>query len=316
LPERHDVRLKVVVVTLIAMAAGSVQLPSRVVAQAQGCEQHSDWGECGVEIPVPVGISEPVSDTGGDGGAVGSAGPTVSPPCPWVTPTGANAQEGLRELFPEAPPDAVFQVQDCADANPDSPGGTQFSFGARWLPAAAAPEPVPPPSIAVALILYARVQAQMEAPVLATNPPAGASAVVDLPVFVEVTNWQGPITDGECVLGVCADLTAVPSLEFDAGEPEASLVTCDPPGSRFDLARGTAVAQASVPGACAYSYRERTGVAGRPGEWPGVVTVRWAVSWTSNVGDPPASGTFPDLTFSTASPRVVDEVQTVVTDDS
>lgn len=309
-------RLKVVVVTLFAVAAGSVQLPSRAGGQAEACEEHNDWGKCAVEIPVPVGMSEPVSDTGDGPDPVGSAGPIIRPPCPWVTATGANAQEGLRELFPEAPPDAVFQVQDCADANPDTPGGTRFSFGARWLPAAAAPEPAPPSPIAVALILYARVQAQMEAPVLATNPPAGAAAVVDLPVFVAVENWQGPITDGECVLGVCADLTAVPSLEFDPGEPQASMVTCDPPGSQFDLARGTAVAQASEPGACAYAYRERTGVAGRPGEWPGVVTVRWVVSWTSNVGDPPASGTFADLTLSTASPRVVDEVQTVVADDS
>ena len=310
-------RLKVVVVTLIAVAAGSVQFPSRAVAQAEACEQHNDWGKCAVEIPVPVGIAEPASDTTDRGDTVGSTGPTVRPPCPWVTVTGATAQEGLWELFPEAPPDAVFQVQDCADANPDNPGGTQFQFGARWLPAAAAPEPAPPPPpIAVALVLYARVQAQMDAPVLVTNPPAGAPAVVDLPVFVEVTNWQGPIADGECVLGVCVDLTAVPSLVFDPGEPQASVVTCDPPGSGFDLARGTAVAQASEPGACAYAYRERTGVAGRPGEWPGAVTVRWAVSWTSNVGDPPASGTFPDLTFSTAAERVVDEVQTVVADDS
>lgn len=306
-----------VIVVLVVVAAGVVSQPSPAAAQSTGCEQHSDRGQCIVELPVPVEVATPVvADHEIGESDANDTGPTVSPPCPWVTPTGANAQEGLRELFPEAPPDAVFQVQDCADANPDNPGGTQFSFGARWLPAAAAPEPTPPPPIAVALILYARVQAQMEAPVLATNPPAGASAVVDLPVFVEVTNWQGPITDGECVLGVCADLTAVPSLEFDPGEPQASVVACDPPGSRFDLAAGTAVAQASEPGACAYAYRERTGVAGRPGEWPGVVTVRWAVTWTSNVGDPPVSGTFPDLTLSTASPRVVDEVQTVVADDS
>jgi hypothetical protein len=192
------------------------------------------------------------------------------------------------------------------------------SGGFRWVeggPAAQA-APAPPPPVAVASVLHARVAARMEAPRVATNPPAGAAAVVDLPVFVSVENWQGEISDSDCVLGVCVEMTASPTLEWSPGEPQAPVIQCTPPGSRFDAAAGTAVAQASAPGTCAHAYQLRTGVEGRPDEWPGEVTVRWAVSWTSNVGDPPASGTFPDLTFSTASPRVVDEVQTVVADDS
>jgi hypothetical protein len=161
------------------------------------------------------------------------------------------------------------------------------------------------------MIAYARVAALMEAPRLATNPPAGAPAIVDLPVFVAVENWQGELTDSQCVLGVCVDITASPTLDFHPGESAAPVLHCDPPGTRFDAVRGDAVAQASAPGACAYPYRQRTGVGGRPGEWPGVVTVRWSVSWNSNVG---ASGSFPGLSFSTAAPRVVNEVQTVVVD--
>jgi hypothetical protein len=163
----------------------------------------------------------------------------------------------------------------------------------------------------VALIAYARVAALMEAPRLATNPPAGDPAIVDIPVFVEVENWQGQLSDSQCVLGVCVDLTASPSLEFHPGEPTAAPVRCDPPGSRFESSAGSAAAQAAAPGVCAYAYRQRTGVEGRPGEWPAEVTVRWSVSWTSNAG---VDGSFPELTFSTSAARVVNEVQTVVAD--
>jgi hypothetical protein len=221
--------------------------------------------------------------------------------------------EVSEEMLRTAPVGMVNPVQQWYTC--DNATGPQQIPGVRWVdagpgsPPAAAP--APPPSAAVALMLYARVQTLMEAPRLATNPPGGAPAIVGIPVFVSVENWQGELNDRQCVLGVCVDMTASPSLEFVPGEPEAPVIRCDPPGSQFDAARGDARAQASVPGACAYAYQQRTGVDERPAEWPAEVRVRWAVSWTSNVG---VSGTFPELTFSSSAARVVNEVQTVVAD--
>lgn len=305
----------------VVLVVASVQVASVASAQTpptepprQECERRDAWGRCDVEVPVPVGGgSNPGGGGNGDGEGGGGHGPGTRPVgCIWVTvPAGPATEENLRLLFPEAPPGAILQIRQCPDANPSNPGGTRFAMGARWLPGDAAPAPPTPDE--VALILYARVQALMEAPQLATNPPVGSPAVVDVPVFVEVTNWRGTITDSQCVLLVCVEMTATPSLEFAPGEPQAPAVVCEPPGSRFDAASGDAVAQAAVPGTCTHTYRLRTGVQSRPEQWPAEVTVRWAVSWTSNVG---VSGTFPALVFSTSAARAVDEVQTVVADSN
>ena len=305
-------RRAVAAVTLLV--TGTVLLPEAAArAQAQECARRGIWQQCIVELPVPVESSQPSGGGhGGGGSGGGSGGPAPRPVCPWVTvPAGPQTEANLRRLFPDAPPGAVLQVRDCADANPNNPGGTQFGLGARWLPPGSPTGLEPPSPTAVALTLYARVKALMQAPVLATSPPAGAPAVVELPVFVEVVNWQDQIVDNECVLAVCVQMTATPALDFSPGEPQAPVIRCTPPGTRFDAAVSDATVQASAPGACAYAYRQRTGVANRPTEWAGQVTVRWSVSWTSNVG---ASGSFPELEFIAPTPRVVNEVQTVVAD--
>jgi hypothetical protein len=157
----------------------------------------------------------------------------------------------------------------------------------------------------VATLVFARVKAEMVAPTLATDPPAGVASVVNTPVFVEVTNWQSEIVDSDCVLGVCVTMTATPSLAFDPGDGSTA-IACLPPGSRYDAARALAD---QVEGACAHVYRQRTGVEGRPAAWPGAVTVTWSVSWASNVG---VSGSYDPLSFSASLPRAVEEVSTVV----
>lgn len=298
---------------VLLMGVGVAQSHHPALAQAQECQNHGELGRCEVELPVVVGNDQSStgnSDTGAGPGQAGNGGePVQRPPCRWVTvPPGPEADANLRRLFPEAPPGSALQVRQCDDT-----GGTQFDWGSRWLPPGTATEPEPPSAQSVALTLYARVKALMQAPVLASNPPAGAPVVVELPVFVEVLNPQSTLTDRECVLGVCVDMTATPVLEFVPGEPESPVVQCSPAGSRFDPAAGDAEVQAAVPGTCAHAYRLRTGVEGRPDEWPGQVTVRWTVMWTSNVG---VSGSFPELPLSTPAPRVVNEVQTVVAESS
>jgi len=132
---------------------------------------------------------------------------------------------------------------------------------------------------------------------------------VNTPVFVEVTNWQPQITDNECVLGVCVTMTATPSLTFDPGDGSGSVV-CDPPGSRY-VPGGASLAEQAV-GACAHTYLQRTGVNGRPGAWPGSVTVTWDVNWAGGG----ATGVFGPLVFTAPFDRPVEEVSAVVVDGS
>jgi hypothetical protein len=188
------------------------------------------------------------------------------------------------------------------------PDGLQ-GMGFNWtMPGDDVPPPPPTPEeIAAGLLLEA--EAQMHAPQIAADPPEGTPAVITLPVFVQVTNWEGEFQIGpRCVLGVCVTLTATPTLTFDPGEPGSSPIECDPPGTRFDPNGPDPEVQASAPGACAHAYQARTGADGRPDEWPGEVSVTWEVAWTA--GD--AGDTLEPMTLSTPLPRAVDEVQTVV----
>ncbi|HLM64770.1 MAG TPA: hypothetical protein VK306_10770 [Acidimicrobiales bacterium] len=197
-------------------------------------------------------------------------------------------------------------VQICAGG--DGTGGLGYRLAPPDAPARAAAPPAPE---VVAATLLARVAAQMHAPEVVADPPVGTASVVSLPVFVQVTNWAGTIADSDCVLGVCVEITAVPTLTFDSGEPGTSAVECAPPGTRFDPAGPDPVVQASAAGACAHVYTMRSGAAGRPGEWPGQVIVTWDVSWAAT-GAAEAAGTFPPQSLSTPVPRAVNEVQTVV----
>jgi hypothetical protein len=218
--------------------------------------------------------------------------------------TAPTSSTELGTAFQNAYPGAVMQVYTC---------GVLGSVAVRWVPVGSGGAPLPPPTPpepgVVATLVFARVKAGMVAPTLGSDPPLGVAAVVNTPVFVEVTNWQPEIVDRDCVLGVCVSMTASPSLVFDPGDGSEA-VSCVPPGSRYDPALPL-VEQAQ--GACAHVYRLRTGAEGRPSEWLGLVTVTWNVSWTSNVG---VSGTYGPLSFSTGLPRAVEEVSTVVVEGS
>lgn len=180
--------------------------------------------------------------------------------------------------------------------------------GAQWIEPAQVPAPSP---AQVATQLRVQVAASLMDPVVATDPPEEDASIVTVPTFVSVTNWQGEVVEDGCDASgtVCVTITATPTLTFDPGEPGAQVVACEPGGTRYDPAGPPPDEQAAADGACAYPYRRRTGVAGRPTAWTASVTISWDVSWEGGG----RTGTFTDISATEVVDRQVDEVQAVVT---
>lgn len=198
---------------------------------------------------------------------------------------------GVREVPPGV--EVVWQEWHC-------PAG-QTTSNYRWVPVVT-PE-------ALAGIAYGRVVGRLPQPVVTSSPPAGTPAIIGVPSFVAVANWTGTVSDQECAGGLCVTVTATPRLVFDPGEAGAAAVSCDGAGSVYAPGAGPPEVQAAASGACAFAYRLRTGVEGRPAEWPGDVSVTWTIGWTASSG---ASGSLTSVTRSTGLPRAVSEVQTVI----
>jgi len=233
----------------------------------------------------------------------GTARPTgsASQPaaCGWSTVTEAEAASHV-DTPPPAGADVTWQAW-CIDA---ASAGATYGGPYRWVVADAPPTPAE-----IAAGLYQQIQGRMPYPVVATNPPLGMPSVVEVPVFVSVTNWQPTISVTDSVTGIPVTVTATPQLLFKPGEPGAGTKSCTGPGRRYEPGGGDLWDQARASGACAHVYLQRTGVDGRPGEWPGVVTVRWSITWSAADG---SGGSFPAVDRATAVPRAVEEVQTVV----
>ncbi len=229
----------------------------------------------------------------GDDGGNGDGG--TRPTCYWETipdiddPT-IYADFGLDEPPPGA--GIIWQSWECSD------GTVTFRF--RWIL-----EPTPGD---VAVEIRARIDGQLPAPVVVASPPLGTAAIIEVPSFVAVSNWGGTVTDSGCAGAICVTVTAAPSLRFTTGEPGRAAIECAGSGTVFDRSRPPAE-QATAAGACVHTYTKRTSVEGRPAAWPGVVSVVWSISWQANDGQ---TGVLPSITRSTAIPRAVQEVQTVV----
>ena len=236
------------------------------------------------DVPTPANPGSPPDSGGGE------------VQCYWVTIPAIDdptifADFGLPE--PPAGVEIVWQERRCSD------GSVQFDF--RWV--------IPATPANLATIARGRLVGQLPQPSVVSSPPVGTASIMGVPAFVEVTNWTGVVSESECAGGLCVTVSATPRLSFDPGEPDSSVVSCAGSGSRYDSNGDTAVVQASMPGVCAYSYRSRTGVSGRPDEWPGSVSVRWTITWVASDG---TSGTVQPVTRASALPRAVEEVQTVV----
>lgn len=174
--------------------------------------------------------------------------------------------------------------------------------GAQWFEPGEVALPTPEQ---VATTLRVEIAALLKDPVVDTDPPEGEPSILTIPTFVAVSNWQGEVGTSGCdpTGTICVAITATPTLTFGPGEPDARTITCEPGGTRFDLAGPPPDVQAAAEGACAHAYQHRTGDDG----WTATVTIAWEVTWegegdTGTLSVPDGTDTFE---------REVDEVQTV-----
>ena len=258
-------------------------------------------GNCHVDIEVPVDESGGATTTVPEG--PGGTAPLDPNRCEWHSYP-ADEQAGWRAAFPDAPPNAIFGEYHCFRDNQPLLG----PYVPEWIIDTPDPQISVSPE-AVARRLMARLETTLLRPDPVTSPPAGTPAVVGIPTFFLVANWQGEQSVGDCVGNVCVRLTGTPSLTLDPGAPDAATIDCAGRGTLYDPDGPPAADQAAAPGACAHTYNERTGVAGRPHHWDARLVVTWEVSW-SGAGQ---SGSFDPITM--LSPIVdipVTEVSTVV----
>jgi hypothetical protein len=288
----------------VTAAAGLAPVP----AAAQSCTTNpvTHVVECpkGWQLENPQDPNDDPDDTGG--GSVYDDGID----CEYVA---ADPAGWVQFVGPPPSEDAVLVFMVCyVDGRPIQ------SVGADTYPTWMVPGQEPPPNPAViANTLYNSVLARLLPPTIEADPAVGTAAILRTPTFVAVANWQGVQTDQDCLTGggvtVCVAIEAVPTLTFDPGDGR-EVVTCEDGGTRFDPNGAAPDVQAAAPGACAHTYRERTGAAGRPESWPGVVSIGWEITWEVVTG-PPADGAFDPVTLAEDLPRVVEEVQSVVDDD-
>lgn len=240
-------------------------------------------------------ITDPGQD-GNDGNQGGGGGGGPAPSCWWATISDIDDPTIYADWGLDYPPpgvDIIWQEWRCA-------AGLPVGFAFRWI--------FPPTPGAIAVDVRARLSGRLPEPTVAASPVVGTASIVGVPVFVAVTNWTGVVSDSGCAGAVCVTVTATPTLRFSPGEPGTIAIACSGSGSRFDPAQPPKT-QAETVGACAHAYRQRTGVSDRPAAWPGVVAVSWVISWQANTGE---TGSLPSVTRSTALPRSVQEVQTVI----
>ena len=275
-------------IAAVAMVGAMAVAPASVAAAEPGaCVEYSPLGYClEWDVPTPGG-------PGGGGGRPPADGVT----CYWVTIPDISGDESIWVDFGLVrPPEGVtvvWQERQCSD------GSARFEF--RWV--------IPTTPANLAALARGRLARELPTPTVWSSPPVGTASIVGVPVFVEVTNWTGPISEEECAGGMCVTVSAIPALSFAAGEQGSAPVACAGSGTRYLPAGPPAGQQAAAVGACAYTYRLRTGVGSRPAAWVGAVSVRWTISWSSSSG---ASGALPAVTRSSSLLRAVQEVQTVV----
>lgn len=280
------------------LAVVTAVLRSIVLLPAAVGATPSDLGQCAVVDPQGYCIDWDVPTPGGPPSGGGGGGSTDEVVCYWVTiPDDLSEDPTIWFDFNLTPPPpgvtVVWQSWECSD------GSATFAF--RWI--------IPATPANLAAIARGQLLGTMPQPSVSSSPPVGTASIVEVPVFVEVTNWTGVVTDSECAGGLCVTVTATPALTFSPAETGSSPIACAGSGTRYDPDGGSAESQASADGACAYAYRYRTAVDGRPAAWPGSVSVTWTMTWTASTG---ASGSLPAVTRSTLLPRAVREVQTVV----
>lgn len=280
---------RIVAGLLLAAAVLGTPSPARASESPGRCATYSPLGYCvDWDVPTPGGRR-----SGGGGG--GSTGEVV---CSWRTitdPSGSDPSVFFDFGLTPPPADAtvVWQALQCSDGRP--------SNSLRWI------VPITPGNLAATV--HGEIVGLLPQPTINSSPPVGTASIVDVPVFIEVTNWTGDVVDSACAGGICVTVTASPALTFAPGEPGSDTVACAGAGTRYDPDGASIEEQASAEGACAHAYQLRTGVEERLEMWPGSVAVSWTISWTASTG---TTGALPAVTRTTQVPRAVREVQAVV----
>ena len=257
----------------------------------------------------PGSVSDPESTTSDGGSPSQSAAPgdgsgVSSGECSWrdasSMPPTADAWGGNN------PAAGTLLLNTCN-------GPQRFLFlpdAAPGAPAAAPPPPPPPPPDPAVLAQQAYGELTLPKPAAKRSPDEGNSdpqygglpyTWIHLWTYVWVAEWQ-PMARTVDLRGVSATVTATPTaLVFDPGDG-ASPVTCDGPGRPWTPADGS---DPPSRGGCGYMYRAVT----PNGPLTATTSIRWSVTWTSNVG---AGGTFPVLTTQSASSFLVEQIQVVI----
>ena len=260
-----------------------------------------------VNAEAPVAGSGP-SDPGGAGGASeasaaqGGDSAVSSGECAWRDASGlpptSSAWGG------NDPAAGTLLVNTCN-------GPAQYLFVPNAATGAAAPPPPPPPPPDPAVLAQqAYGELTLPDPVAKRSPDENNSdpqygglpyTWINLWTWTWQTDWQSRARTVE-LRGVSATVTATPTaLVFDPGDAAAP-VTCDGPGRPWTPADGSDPPSA---GGCGYMYRAVT----PNGPLTATTSIRWSVTWTSNVG---AGGTFPVLTTQSASSFLVEQIQVVI----
>lgn len=290
------------VVTLAAAVTLSAPASPAAAEDKQGCIA---WDAVTKKCTKWVDLGGPPPDQDPDPSDPDPSDPATNPYwpldyCEWVS---AGTAEDWADWKPAGTPDDAVPMWNICYIN-----GEQLPLGPDALPTWVAPgtPPVPSPQ-QVAEGLRVSVGALLHAPAVVADPPVGEESILRTATFVAVTNWEGEVGDDACVSNVCVTLTAEPSLSFDPGDG-TDPIPCAGAGGTYQRGGPPPREQAEAEGACAHIYDRRTGVAGRPAEWAGEVTISWELQWRGGGQE----GTFPDEELGTPLPRAVEEMQTVV----
>jgi len=283
-------------------APASPDAPTAACPPGQVAQQRSSRGPSGKKITITVcvpGGSTPGGPSGpgpGEGGGPGDNDGNYTVCVPWSE---ANPGHDPNLLTPGEPGEEAYQCVPYINGAP---------VLGPYLPTWLGPGDPPPPSPAeVAADIWADVSGTLQDPRAVGYPAEGTPALLDVPSFVSVANWQDGFDQSGCddVTGtVCVTITATPALTFDPGDG-ADPIPCPPGGTVYDPAAGSPREQAE--GACAHAYPRRTGVADRPAAWRAEVTVTWTVSW-EGAGQ---SDTLAPIALVDTFDREVEEVQSV-----
>jgi hypothetical protein len=322
---------------VVAMAAAAITAVPSLTASAltHECLEYDQDGFC-IRWRVHSGNTTSLPPDDDPPPSTGGGGPEEPDPCPWER---HSDQSKLHDYFPDAPPEAILLTRQCGPYWNDDCGiggggcSVQPQAELTWaLPDEVGDLTIAPPSPEqVAQDLLADVP--IEDPAIVVSPALDVAAVLDVPTFIQVTNWAGTQSQQDCatIAAVCVGVEATPTLSFDPSESDpatgwtAPVVNCEAPGSQFDPGSGLAGTaydpagpepreQAGVDGACAHTYRLRTGVGQRPNQWSGSVRITWTARWW--VTNPDQSGEFDPITMATDLPREVEEIQAPVVDGS